>query len=194
MSTTLDVSRPTPLRLLGFLFTAAGGLLIALGSLLTWATVGIVSDTEGVLDTAIPGIDRAEGVATLAMGVAILIGLVALRVVASQAARRAVALLITVCAAGALLVGLLDLSDTRSRFDDAGAERIIETVSQERSVPIEEARRGFEEIDSSVIEITRGSGLWTLVAGGALGLIGGLLDLVWVRRQRSVGSTPASAT
>ena len=100
MATALDVSRPTPLRLFGFLFTAVGGLLIALGSLLTWATVGIVSDTEGVFDSAIHGIDRAEGAATLAMGVAILIGLVALRVVASHAARRAVALLITVCAAG----------------------------------------------------------------------------------------------
>ena len=183
MSTALDLSRPTPLRLFGFLFTAAGGLLIALASLQTWATVGIVDDAAGILDTAIPGIDRVEGKATLAMGVAILVGLVTLRVVGSHPTRRTVALLITLCAAAALLIGVLDLSDTRGRFDDAGAERLIESVASMRHVPIDEVRRGLEEIGSSVIEISVGVGLWLLLAGGALGLVGGLLDLAWVGQQ-----------
>jgi hypothetical protein len=29
-----------------------------------------------------------------------------------------------------------------------------------------------------------GSGLWLVLGGGALGLVGGLLDLAWVSQQR----------
>ena len=184
VSAVLDVSRPTPLRLFGFLFTAIGGLLIALGAIGEWATVGIVGDEAGVLDTAIPGIDRAEGKAVLAAGIAILVGIVSLRVVDSHSARRAVASVIVACAAASLVVGVLDLVDTRDRFDDAGADRIIETISTDQDLPIEEVRRNFGEIDAGLIRVDPGLGLWLVIAGGALGLIGGLLDLAWVGQQR----------
>lgn len=184
MPAVLDVSKPTPLRLFGFLFTAVGGVSIALGSLQTWATVGVSDDRAGVLDTAIPGIDRAEGKATLAMGVAILVAQVALRIVGSHAARRIVALLIVVCAAGSILIGALTLADAHDRFDDAGTQRIVENISADLRLPIDEARRRFEQAGSGVIEITVGIGLWIVVGGGALGLVGGLLDLAWVGQQR----------
>lgn len=180
----LDVSKPTPLRLFGFLFTAAGGLLIALASIQTWATVGIVDDREGVLDTVIPGVDRVDGVATLAMGVVMLIALVALRIVGTTAARRALALLILACAAASLVIGILDASDVSGRFEDAGADRIIETVSRERNLPIDEVRGQYEAAGAGVIDFTPGIGLWLVIAGGAVGLVGGLLDLAWVGQQR----------
>ncbi len=184
VSAVLDVSKPTPLRLFGFLFTAAGGLLIALASIQTWATVGIVDDRQGVLDTVIPGVDRVDGMATLVMGVVMLIALVALRIVGSTAARRALALLILACAAASLVIGILDASDVSGRFQDAGAEKIIETVSQARDVPIEEVRRQYEAIGSGIIDFTPGIGLWLVIGGGAVGLVGGLLDLAWVGQQR----------
>ena len=184
VSAVLDVSKPTPLRLFGFLFTAAGGLLIALASIQTWATVGIVDDRRGVLDTVILGVDRVDGMATLAMGVVMLIALVALRIVGSTGARRALALLILACAAASLVIGILDASDVSGRFEGTGAERIIETVSRERDVPIDEVRRQYEAVGSDVIDFTPGIGLWLVIAGGAVGLVGGLLDLAWVGQQR----------
>jgi Tryptophan-associated transmembrane protein (Trp_oprn_chp) len=184
MSQVLDTSRPTPLRFFGFVFTALGGLLIAGGALQTWATVSLVNDTEGVLDTAITGVDRAEGVAALTMGVVMLVGVVVLRLLTSTPARRLVSLVITVCAVASLAIGILDLAATRDRFDDDGGQAMIETVSRERNIPIDEVRRRYEEAGSSVIDVTAGIGLWVLVAGGALGLVGGLLDLAWVGQQR----------
>jgi hypothetical protein len=190
MSSVLDTSRPTPLRFFGFVFTALGGLLIAGGALQTWATVSLKSDTEGVLDTPIPGIDRAEGVAVLAMGVVMLAGVVALRLVATTSGRRVVSLVITACAVAALVIGILDLAATRDRFDDAGGEAIIEKVAADEQVPIEEVRRRYEQVGSGVIDVTAGIGLWVLVAGGALGLVGGLLDLAWVGQQRLRDASP----
>jgi len=59
MSAVLDVSRPTPLRLFGFLFTAVGGLLIALGAISDWATVVFLG--SAFPDSAAKGIDVPEG-------------------------------------------------------------------------------------------------------------------------------------
>jgi hypothetical protein len=63
-------------------------------------------------------------------------------------------------------------------------------VSRERDLPIDEVRRGYEAAGSDVIDFTPGIGLWLVIAGGAVGLVGGLLDLAWVGQQRlmSAGS------
>jgi hypothetical protein len=179
MSSVLDTSKPSSLRLLGFLFTAAGGLLIALGSLQTWATVGLRSDTRGVLDSRIVGIDRGEGKATLAVGVLMLVSIVALRIATSIGARRVLAVAIVVGAIGAVAIGVLDLVKVDERFQDVGIAKIA-ALAQEHGVPAEAALAQASR--DPTVDV--GLGLWLLVGGGAMGVIGGLLDLAWVGQQR----------
>ena len=59
----MDASRPSALRLAGFLCVAAGGLLLGIGSVMNWAVIGLVGSTA--LDSPIKGTDVWEGRATL---------------------------------------------------------------------------------------------------------------------------------
>jgi hypothetical protein len=180
MPSVLDTSKPSPLRLLGFVFTAVGGLLIALGSLQTWATVGIAADRAGVLDTAIPGVDTGEGKATLAIGILLLVGIVALRVAGSSGARRAIGVAIVVLSLGALAIGIVDLVKADTRFADEGARRMV--AARQSPGPVTIAASTDFLAAGTTVEI--GIGLWSVIVGGAVGVLGGLLDLAWVGQQR----------
>jgi hypothetical protein len=179
MSSVLDTSKPSSLRLLGFVCTAAGGLLIALGSLQTWVTVGLRSDTKGILDSRIVGIDRVEGKATLAIGVLMLVAIVALRIATSIGVRRAIAIAVLVGAIGAVAIAVLDLAKVDERFQDVGIAKIA-ALAQENGVPADVAL----EQASRDPTVDVGPGLWLLVGGGVVALVGGLLDLAWVGQQR----------
>ncbi len=182
VSAVLDVSRPTPLRLLGFVCTALGGVLIAWGAISDWATVVFLG--AGFRDSATPGADVAEGRVALALGVVMLISIVALRVVTSTVARRSIALGVCVAAAVALGIGIVDLVRAEERFGDYAVEEIASDVSRQQGIPIAEARLAVQAVvdDDGSIEV--GLGLWSVLAGGAVGLVGGLLDLAWVGQQR----------
>jgi hypothetical protein len=182
MSAVLDVSRPTPLRLLGFLFTAVGGVLIAWGAISDWATIVFLG--AGFRDSATPGVDVVEGQVALALGVFMLVSIVALRLATGTAARRSVALAICVAAAASLAIGVVDLVRAEERFGDYAVEEIAADVARQQRVPIAEARRAVQAVVNDDGSIDVGPGLWLVIAGGALGLVGGLLDLAWVGQQR----------
>ena len=80
----VSTARPSMLRLAGFLTLTTGGLLISLGSLLPWAKVP-------PFDTPIRGTDLWEGIVALGIGVVVLVGMVTMRLMATPAAPRAVA-------------------------------------------------------------------------------------------------------
>ena len=182
MSAALDVSRPTPLRLAGFLFTAVGGLLIAWGAISDWATVVFLGGSFS--GSATKGIDVVEGQIALAFGVILLVAIVVLRLARTTGARRAIALLVLLCAAGALAIGIVDIVRADDRFGGYGVEKIAQQLSEASGVPLEQALRDVQlEVDRAG-SIDIGLGLWLVVAGGAIGVVGGLLDLAWVGRER----------
>jgi hypothetical protein len=182
MPAVLDVSKPTPLRLFGFLFTAVGGLLIAWGAISDWATV--VFQGEAFENSATPGIDVLEGKVALGLGVGMLVALVSMRLARSHGGRRALALAILLAAVLALAIGVIDVVRADERFGGYAVDRIAEGHSEASGIPIDQARRDVEAEIARQGSIDLGLGLWMVVAGGALGLVGGLLDLVWVRGQR----------
>jgi hypothetical protein len=61
----LDASRPSNLRLAAFALTALGALVMGVGSLLTWVTVGFADQLS--LQTSSPGTDLAAGLITLSV-------------------------------------------------------------------------------------------------------------------------------
>ncbi len=181
MSAVLDVSRPTPLRLWGFIFTALGGLLIALGAISDWATVVFLGRFP---DSASPGIDLAEGKVVLGLGVLILVAIVALRIARTAAVRRLIAAGIFVAALVSLAVGVVDIARADDRFGGYAVDQLAERLSKDSGVSLEKARADVEATIEQEGSIDIGLGLWMVLAGGGLGLVGGLLDLAWVGQQR----------
>jgi hypothetical protein len=178
----LDTSKPSPLRLVGFLFTAAGGLLIAFGSLQTWATVRFLGQTFP--DSGTPGIDISEGKVTLVVGILVLVGIVVMRIVKTVGTRRAVALGICLGGVSALALGLITVSRAEDRFGGYNVEQIARQLSDASGVPLDRARADVQAVVDKNGSIDLGPGLWLVTAGGVVALIGGLLDLAWVGQQR----------
>jgi MFS family permease len=182
MSAVLDVSKPTPLRLFGFLFTALGGLLIALGSISDWATVVFLGQSFN--DSGTPGIDLPDGKVVLGLGVLMLVGIVAMRLAGTIGVRRVLAMGICIAAVVAISVAVFDVVRADDRFGDYAVDRIAAALSDASSLSLQQARNKVEAFIEQEGSIDVGLGLWLVLGGGALGLAGGLLDLAWVSRQR----------
>jgi hypothetical protein len=182
MSAVLDVSRPTPLRLFGFVFTALGGLLIALGSISDWATVVFLGQTFP--DSATPGIDVPEGKLVLTLAVLMLVGIVAMRLARTIGIRRLLAGGICIAAAAAITVAAFDVVRADDRFGGYAVDKLAEQLSASSGIPLEQARTRVEAFIGTEGSIDIGLGLWLVLSGGVLGLVGGLLDLAWVGQQR----------
>ena len=180
MSAVLDVSRPTPLRLFGFLFTAVGGLLIALGAISDWATV-----VPAFPNSAAKGIDVLEGKVALGLGIFMLVAIVAMRLARSFGARRTIALLMTASALAALVIGVVDIVNALDRFGGYTVDQTAKQISDASGVPIDKVRADIEaEMAKEGVSIDLGLGIWLVVAGGVIGTIGGLLDIAWVGQRR----------
>lgn len=178
----LSVSRPGPLRLVGFACTAIGALLVGLGATMDWATVHV----SGVTGTPIPpfkGIDVWEGKVELLTGITILVLVIVSRLLAGRTAARATAVIILVLSvcAGALAVADLVRADTRFRADD-GLEQIARSVSAQLGLPFEEVLAQLKRVAPN-LEIRAASGIAVTIAGAVLAALGGILSFAWASRR-----------
>jgi hypothetical protein len=178
----LSVSRPGPLRLVGFACTAIGALLVGLGATMDWATVHV----PGVTGTPIPpfkGVDVWEGKVELFTGITILVLVIVTRLLAGRTAARATAAIILVLTVGAGALAASDLAraDTRFRADD-GLERIARSVSAQLGLPFGSVLGQMKQI-AFQLEIRAAAGLYVTIAGGALAAVGGILGFLWASRR-----------
>jgi hypothetical protein len=187
-SPRLDASRPSPLRLAAFAATALGALLMGIGSVLTWVTIGF--EDEISIRTVSPGTDVAAGLFSLIAAVVILVLLLVSRAVADRV-RRIIAIVIV--ALGVTTTGLaawfvVSAPDHYSPVDD---DRLVNTLAQVTHKTVEEVRTALASVIDQLGGYTHVSpGPWIAIAGGMLAIAGGVLTLVWARR---VGTTPAVA-
>jgi hypothetical protein len=178
----LSVTRPSPLRLVGFACTAIGAMLIGLGATMDWATVHV----SGVIGTPIPpfkGIDVWEGKVELLASISILVLVIVSRLIGGRTAARATAAIILVVSVGAAALAASDLAraDTRFRADD-GLERIARSVSARLALPFEEVLAQLKRV-APRLEIRAASGLYVTIAGGVLAALGGILSFAWASRR-----------
>jgi hypothetical protein len=188
----LSTARPTPLRFAGFLALTLGGAATGLGALLTWATVGFPKDLEGALDVQVRGTDVWEGKVVLAIGVATLVGMVVMRLLATVGAKRVVATLIVV--GGIASAGLAGMTAVRAdpRFGGIGElDAIARAAAHELNLPIEQVRAQLERTFGTILRVDLGPGIPVTIAGGAIAVLGGGLSLVWAGQSRV--SEPAAA-
>jgi hypothetical protein len=180
----LDFSRPSPLRLIGFLLVALGGLLAGIGVVITWVTVGLTDDKNNVLTQRYLGTDLPEGKVVLAAGLILLGGIIVLRRVRGPFARRAVAALLIV--ASLLTVGIaIKVATGAHRYADKALQDMTNVAAVTLKLPPDQARQRVDQIASLGITVTRGTGVWLALAGGLLAAAGAVLSLVWALRREA---------
>jgi hypothetical protein len=182
--------RPTGLRLAGTACVALGAIAAGVGATREWATIGFKADLQHAADVSVHGIDVWEGKFVLFAAVATLLVMLAMRISGSRGTRRGLAIALIVL--GALCVALP--VPTRSARRTASAASRAWTGSRRRfrcssapggrgtRAPQGSARGGPPRRDLG--------GLWITVAGGVLLVAGGILGLVWVRRDGANATVP----
>lgn len=163
-------SRSTPL---GPVLAIAGGALLAIGSFLTWAEVSGGGQSE-----AVSGTEGSDGWITLVAGVLV----VGAGLAAFKAARRPLAILIV---AAGLVGGGVGLYDALTAKENVIAE-VAEQSAAASGASVAEVRAVLDQlIDSGQIGISIGIGLYVVIVGGILAVVGGALQL---SRTRSTAS------
>jgi hypothetical protein len=172
-----STARPTRLRLAGFLALTLGGASIALGSLLDWATVR-------PFQTPTPGIDVWEGKVTLALGIAVLVGMIVMRVLSAPGARTAVAVAIIALGLAAIVLAGIDAARAQDRFSGSGQrDRIARELAGQLDLPYEQVRAQIERQFDLRFSVGLEIGIWLVPAGGLAAAAGGALSVAWARRR-----------
>ena len=163
--------RSTPIAAI---LAIAGGALLAIGSFLAWAEVS----GSGTSVTA-SGTDGTDGWITFASGLVVLaVGAILLR----GSGRRALAIVAIVAALIGGGVGLYDALTAKDRVLDDAAEELAGSFGG----TAEEVRALLDQaIDAGEIGISISLGLYIVIAGGALGIVGGVMAM------RGAGAAPA---
>jgi hypothetical protein len=172
----LDASKPTPLRLWGFLLTVGGGVLVAFGALRTWVTASATGLPADFIKWK--GVDLPDGLIALGCGVVLIVGILILRGVGARAKRVVATLLI---AAGVVAFGATGVVavTAMSRFADVhtAAEQVAKT--ENISLPLALSKVGSSL--SAHVQV----GVYAAMLGGMLGAVGGVLSLALVTRKTS---------
>lgn len=155
-------TRRTPI---GAILAILGGALLVIGSFLAWAEVS----GSGTSTTA-SGIDGSDGYVTLVVGaIAIAAGIVAMR-----AGRRALAILTILAGLVGGGLGIYDALTAEESVLDSAAEELAPTFG----VSADEVRVLLDEaIDTGELGVSIAIGLYVVIAGGVLALVGGALQL-----------------
>lgn len=187
----LDASTLSRLRAAAFLATAVGALLIGIGALRPWVTVGFGLDTKGVLDSTVVGTDVSDGKFLLAVAVGLLIGIGALRLLRSRTARRVVSALMLLGGLAAAGIAITDLARLDQRFAAVGVEAVAKTVSSQLHIPLEQASHDLSTAIDKLggQDISPEAGLLIVIAGGFLAALGGGLSLAWVSQRGDPGTS-----
>jgi hypothetical protein len=169
--------RPAPIAAI---LAIVGGVLLAIGSFLAWAEVG-----GGGTSVTAKGVDGSDGYITLATGVIVLIaGLMIFR----GAGKRVLAIIALVAALIGGAVGLYDALTAKDRVLDDAAE---ELAGQYGGTTAEVRALLDQAIDAGELSISISFGLYMVILGGALGIVGGVLAM---RGAAAAPAMPAAAS
>jgi hypothetical protein len=168
---------PTPV---GGILALVGGALLAIGSFLDWAEVS----GTGTSVTA-TGIDGTDGWITLGAGV---LALAAGSAIVRRTGGRGVAILAIVAGVIGGGVGLYDAATAKDSFLDSAAEEL----AREFGGSVQQLRALLDAaIQVGELAVTVMIGLYVVIAGGVLAIVGGAISL----GRGSVGpALAASAT
>jgi hypothetical protein len=188
---TPDTSPPSSLRLTGFLLTVVGALLLGVGSLLTWVTVGLAGQSQ--LDSVTVGTDILDGKVVLACAVILLVCVLATRMATEPGMRTALAAAIVVGGVVAAAVAVVFLLTAHGRFDPVSNDDLIQKLATALQAPVDTVREQLRVTLEALGGFTRvGIGPAFVIAGGILAGAGGAVTIVWTRRSPAGGDEQAT--
>jgi hypothetical protein len=150
---------------IGAVLAIAGGALMAAGSFLSWAQV-----SGGGTSASAKGIDGTDGYITLVAGiVALAVGLMMMK-----QGKRVLAILAILAGLVGGGVGVYDALTAKDSVLESAAEEIAPSAG----VSVEEARAFLDAaVDAGQISISISLGLYVVIGGGLLALVGGFLSI-----------------
>jgi len=169
-------SRSMPI---GAVLAIVGGALLAIGSFLSWASV-----SGAGTEVSATGMDGSDGVVTLIAGVVALgCGLAAMK-----AGRRVLAVLTILAGLAGAGLGLYDALTAKDSVLDAASEEVATQVG----ATTEEVRALLDAaIDSGDLSISIGFGLYIVIGGGVLALVGGAMQMSGKGASATAPAAPA---
>jgi len=147
------------------LFAIVGGLLSAVGSFLAWASVSAAG--QGV---SAKGTDGTDGYITLVAGIILILYGVARLTGSAMGTKKAMAV-IAIVAGG---VAVYDAVTAKERVLDEASSQVASSAG----VTKDQARTLLDQaVSSGQVAISLSFGIFVVMAGGVLGLIGGVMGL-----------------
>ena len=143
----------------GFVVASAGALLMGIGATATWITVGIPIEPA---HTAIRGTDLTDGLVVLLCAILTLAAVVATRITRSRSARQALGALVGIVGLVAGAIGAAFLSGGKDR------DAVIKALGIPRDIWLQFG--AFRNL---------GPGAYLALVGGLLGVVGGLMIMLW---------------
>jgi hypothetical protein len=163
------------LRAGGFLVTVVGSLLLGVGALLGWISVGVRGIDTGDVTPVDRGVDMPEGVIALALAVIALVAVLVTRIGGTGSARRGAAFL--VLAAGWLAVAVVGA--TLATGPGRAADREVSSFAESVGVEVDELPGDLRE----ALEGRAEPGLYLSFIGAMLTGAGGVMTLAWATRR-----------
>ena len=158
-----------------------GGALMALGSFLAWAEV-----SGGGTSVTAKGVDGSDGYITLVAGLVA----VAAGVVMARGTRRVLAVLMILAGIVGGGLGLYDALTAKDSVLDAAAEELAPAFE----VSVQQVRTVLDQaIDARELSVSISVGLYVVIGGGIVALVGGILGLRGSGEPAVPGQTAASA-
>ena len=178
MNQTDIVARTPVAGILGVI----GGALLGLGSFLAWAEV-----SGGGTSVTAKGVDGSDGYITLVAGlVAVVAG-----VVMAKSTRRLLAVLVILAGIVGGGIGLYDALTAKDSVLDAAAEELAPAFG----VSAQQVRTVLDQaIDAGQLGVSISIGLYVVIGGGVVALVGGILGLRGSGEPAVPGQTAAPAT
>jgi hypothetical protein len=154
---------------------------MALGSFLAWAEV-----SGGGTTVTAKGVDGSDGYITLGAGlVAIVAG-----IVMARGTKRVLAVLLILAGIVGGGIGLYDAMTAKDSVLDAAAEELAPTFG----ASTEQVRTALDQaIDAGQLSVTISIGLYVVIAGGVVVLVGGILGLRGSSESAVAGQADAPA-
>jgi hypothetical protein len=177
MNHTENVTRTPVAGILGVI----GGVLLALGSFLAWAEV-----SGGGTSVTAKGVDDRHGYITLVAGVVAVVA----GTMMAKGTRRALAVLVILAGIVGGGIGLYDALTAKDSVLDAAAEELAPTFG----ASAQQVRTVLDQaIDAGEFSVSIGIGLYVVIGGGVVALVGGILGLRGSGEPAVPGQTAAPA-
>jgi hypothetical protein len=162
----VTASRGTPMVAL---LAIVGGALAAVGSFLAWASVSAAGQ-----QVSAKGTDGSDGYITLVAGIILILYGVARLTGNAMGTKKAMAVIAIVAGLVAGGVGVYDAVTAKERVLDEAASQVASSAGVSKTA----ARALLDQaVDSGQVDISLSFGIFVVIAGGVLGLVGGVMGL-----------------